>query len=149
MITIEQIDAFIKRTGASYETAKAYLSANDGDVDAAVLQYEKETNKKQPFSFKDLSDAIRHLVAKSNGTALRVCDKKQKTVLSLSLTVSAIGVVLAPALSAIGIGVMALSDYTFYIDKEDGSSINVNEWIMGSNKADDRTSNDPDQGTDA
>ena len=61
----------------------------------------------------------------------------------------AIGVVLAPALSAIGIGVMALSDYTFYIDKEDGSSINVNEWIMGSNKADDRTSNDPDQGTDA
>lgn len=129
MITVEQIDEFLKQTGATYEAAKRYLEQNAGDVEAAVNEYREHNKGKTPFTADDFVGAIKQLIARGNATSLKIVNAEGKTFLNLSLTISTLGVVLIPYLSLIGLGALALSDYTFLIEKEDGSVLNVNEWL--------------------
>ncbi|HHT45548.1 MAG TPA: DUF4342 domain-containing protein [Fastidiosipila sp.] len=129
MITVEQVDEFITKTGATYEAAKRYLEQNDGDVEAAVEEYREQHKDKEPFSADDFIGAIKQLIARGNATSLKIINNEGKTFLNLSLTISTLGVVLIPYLSLIGLGALALSDYTFLIEKSDGTVLNVNEWL--------------------
>ncbi|HHU12571.1 MAG TPA: DUF4342 domain-containing protein [Clostridiaceae bacterium] len=137
MITTEQIDAFMSQTGASYDTAKHYLKETDGDVDAALQKYRDDQSGKHAYTAQDFIQAIKEIVSKGNATSLRIENVEGKTVLNLSLTISALGVVLVPYLSLIGLGALALTDYSFYVDKADGTVINVHDWLLGKKKRQD------------
>ena len=50
-------------------------------------------------------------------------------MLSLSLTVSAIGFVINPIVAILGVGAALTSEYDFKIIMEDGSTIDVKEYI--------------------
>ncbi len=45
MVTIEMIDEFRRRTGASYDEAKTLLARHNGDILEAIIEYERVSSK--------------------------------------------------------------------------------------------------------
>lgn len=163
MITMEKIDYVISVTGESYaEVRRALLDAN-GDVDEAIdlLRgrrqeiYQEEVSDKEAYqqgyeeakkekeesgfanqleNFADeIVDAIKEIWNKGNASKL-VIENNGKTVLSLSLTVSAIGIVIAPVASLIGVSAAVISKYDFKIILDTGEEIDLKEYIKNKKK---------------
>lgn len=143
MITIEKIDYVMNSTHSSYEVVKKALLETDGDVDEAIkiiknssiMVIENESNEnftqsddEDKITFDDILDAIKEIWAKGNASKLSI-EKNGEIVLNLSLTVSAIGVILAPVAAVIGIGLFLIDDYEFKITLDTGEIINVKSYI--------------------
>ena len=136
MITMEKIDYVMNVTGASYEVVRVALLDADGDVDKAiniirhsvVIPEKKDNNKKEFINFEDIKNAIKEIWDKGNASKLRV-EKDGETVLSLSLTVSAVGLILAPLASLVGAGVVLVNDYDFKIVMDSGEIIDIKDYI--------------------
>jgi hypothetical protein len=77
----------------------------------------------------DIIDAIKEIWRKGNASRLDI-EKDGKAVLSISLTIGAIGVLLAPVAALIGIGAALVTEYTIKITLDDGTVINVNEFAI-------------------
>lgn len=148
MITMEKIDYVISVTGASYEVVREALLASDGDVDIAIGAImdvqgtqadatEREDGKSVQDQVKnrinklseDIIDAIKDLVATGNATRLEVVDDKGKEIINMSLTLGTLGTVLAPHLVILGLGVGLIAKCTFYVHLENGTKIDVKEYI--------------------
>lgn len=160
MINLEKIDYVINATGASYELVRDALLNTDGDVDRAIGYIEakrgaeefkkdekieaeaeviEEKESKNKF-FGDVSDtldeiidAIKEIWRKGNASRL-IVEKNKETVLSLSLTVSTIGALIAPIASLLGLTVAYITDYDFKIIMADGDVIDVREYLRGKRK---------------
>ncbi len=87
-----------------------------------------DTNKQAPQA-SDIIDAIKEIWRKGNASRLDI-EKEGKTVLSISLTVGAIGLLLAPVAALIGIGAALVIDYIVKITLDNGTVINVNEFAV-------------------
>ena len=154
MITLESIDYVINMTGASYDDVRVALLEADGNVDKAIKLINergqgtktKEQQKEEEKSGKswreytsktighvqqsldEILDGIKDILKKGNARKLLI-EKDGETVLSLSLTVSAIGFVINPIVAILGVGAALTSEYDFKIIMEDGSTIDVKEYI--------------------
>lgn len=160
MISMEKIDYVINITGASYDIVRKALLDSDGDVDVAIdliknqksdksdtieaeVIFDEEENSKQKERkdyFEDFSDAMEEIIGaikeiwkKGNARRLLV-EKDDETVLSLSLTTSAIGVALALPASLLGLSAAYIYDYTFKIIMEDGQVIDIKEYLKDKSK---------------
>lgn len=164
MINMTKIDYVINTTGASYEIVRKALLDSDGDVDLAIefikegkykekvesskvfeseeekTSYENRENKSgreyvdEVIKYLDeIVDAIKEIWRKGNASRL-VVEKDNETVLSLSLTTSAIGMILALPASLIGISAAYIYDYSFKIIMENGEVIDVKEYLKDKSK---------------
>lgn len=150
MITLESIDYVINMTGASYDDVRVALLEADGNVDKAIKlinergqgtktkeeqksgkswrEYTSKTIGHVQQSLDEILDGIKDILKKGNARKLLI-EKDGETVLSLSLTVSAIGFVINPIVAILGVGAALTSEYDFKIIMEDGSTIDVKEYI--------------------
>lgn len=160
MISMEKIDYVINITGASYDIVRKALLDSDGDVDVAIdliknkredksetieaeVIFDEEENSKEKERkdyFEDFSetmeeiiDAIKEIWKKGNARRLLV-EKGDETVLSLSLTTSAIGLALALPASLLGLSAAYIYDYSFKIIMEDGQVIDIKEYLKDKSK---------------
>lgn len=159
-MTFEKIDAVMAATGAGYDAVKEALIATDGDVERAInlvrkIRDDEFTGSEQSWyhapnsddfktdtetakedkgfpSAKDILETIKDIWRKGNASTLRV-EKKGNTVLKLPLTVSAIGVILAPVAALIGFGAVLITEYTITIELDNGDVISVNELALKRN----------------
>jgi hypothetical protein len=92
-----------------------------------------DTNKQGPQTGDpqagDIIEAIKEIWRKGNASRLDI-EKDAKTVLSIPLTVGAIGLLLAPVAALIGIGAALVTDYIVKITLDNGTVINVNEFAV-------------------
>ncbi len=136
MITMEKIDYVMNITGASYEVVRVALLDSDGDVDGAiniirhsvVIPEREEKTKKDFINFEEIKNAIKEIWDKGNASKLTV-EKDGETVLSLSLTVSAVGLILAPLAAFVGAGLVIINDYDFKVLMDSGEVIDIKEYI--------------------
>ena len=157
MINMTKIDYVINATGASYDIVRKALLDSDGDVDEAIKfindgkydesaeaskvfeneeekeSYENRENKTGINYLDEIVDAIKEIWRKGNARRLLV-EKGDETVLSLSLTTSAIGMILALPASLIGISAAYIYDYSFKIVMENGEVIDVKEYLKDKSK---------------
>ncbi|MGO1580989.1 MAG: DUF4342 domain-containing protein [Peptoniphilaceae bacterium] len=144
MISMEKIDYVINVTGASYDIVRLALLDSDGDVDLAIKSInssislftssENNGNTKKDFiNFEDIKKAIKDIWEKGNASKL-IVEKDGETVLSLSLTVSAIGVVLSPLAAILGFGIGLEKDYEFKIIMSNKEVIDLKEYIRSMKK---------------
>ena len=164
MINMTKIDYVINATGASYEIVRKALLDSDGDVDEAIKfisegKYDESAEASKVFEKKEkkesyenrenktgreyvdevinyldeIVDAIKEIWRKGNARRLLV-EKDNETVLSLSLTTSAIGMILALPASLIGISAAYIYDYSFKIVMENGEVIDVKEYLKDKSK---------------
>ena len=164
MINMTKIDYVINITGASYDIVRKALLDSDGDVDVAISyiregkydvnidpskiyenEEEKESDPKgERKSSKDYVDdvinyldeileAIKEIWRKGNARRLLV-ENKGETVLSLSLTTSAIGMLLALPASLLGLSAAYVYDYSFKIIMDNGEVIDVKEYLKDKSK---------------
>ncbi|MBP2025275.1 DUF4342 domain-containing protein [Peptoniphilus stercorisuis] len=136
MITMEKIDYVMNITGASYEVVRVALLDADGDVDRAikiimhsvVIPEKKEDEKKDFINFDEIKNAIKEIWDKGNASKI-IVSKDDEIVLSLPLTVSALGLVLAPLAALVGAGVVLVTDYDFKVIMDSGEIIDLKEYI--------------------
>lgn len=147
MISMEKIDYVINVTGASYDIVRLALLDSDGDVDLAIKSINSSINlftssennenngntKKDFINFEDIKKAIKDIWEKGNASKL-IVEKDGETVLSLSLTVSAIGVVLSPLAAILGFGIGLEKDYEFKIIMSNKEVIDLKEYIRSMKK---------------
>lgn len=161
MINIEKVDYVINSTGASYELVREALLNADGDVDRAIGYIEAKKDKandlksdekieveaevieeneaKKEFfggvteTIDDIVAGIKEIWRQGNASRL-IVERGNETVLSLSLTVSTIGVIIAPLASLLGLTVAYITDYNFKIIMADGKIIDVREYLSNKNK---------------
>lgn len=81
----------------------------------------------------EIVDAIKEIWRKGNASRLLV-EKDNETVLSLSLTTSAIGMILALPASLLGISAAYIYDYSFKIIMDNGELIDVKEYLKDKSK---------------
>lgn len=158
MINMEKIDYVISVTGADYETVREALLNADGNVDLAIGyimgQQDGESHREEAskgsfsdFNFKDVNKefegfsnkvsdfteeilaAVREIIKTGNATKIVVTDENDKELLSVSLTIGAIGTVFAPYLALISAGVGLISKCEFYVHFKDGRVVNVKDYI--------------------
>ena len=154
MINMTKIDYVINATGASYEIVRKALLDSDGDVDEAIKfisegkydesaeaskvfenEEEKESyeNRENKTGKEYVDEVINYLDEIVDARRLLV-EKDNETVLSLSLTTSAIGMILALPASLIGISAAYIYDYSFKIVMENGEVIDVKEYLKDKSK---------------
>lgn len=128
-ITLEMVDELIEKTGVSYEEAKRMLQENDGDVNAVIQRLMSQEHEKQ-YS----TDAIDEVLSKiketiEKGSAARLVVKKDdKVVLNIPAVFGFVGL-MAPFLTAAGLGGIILTGHEIKIENKDGSVIDVNQMI--------------------
>lgn len=132
-ITLEKIDQILDRTGVSYQEAKDALVNANGDVVDALIYLEgknkskfKEFNEKSAEMMENLKDVLR----KGNITRVMV-EKDGEILLNLPVTIGAIGLVLGPVATIIGVSAAVASKYKIKILKDDGQVIDLNEMTEG------------------
>lgn len=164
MINMTKIDYVINITGASYNIVRKALLDSDGDVDVAISYiregkydvnidpsrvYENEEEKESDpkgerktgreyvddvINYLDeILEAIKEIWRKGNASRLLV-ENKGETVLSLSLTTSAIGMLLALPASLLGLSAAYVYDYSFKIIMDNGEVIDVKEYLKDKSK---------------
>lgn len=128
-ISLEKIDTIRERTGVSYKEAKEALERNNGNVVDALVEIEN-SEKNDGFNFNQKSEEIistlKETVKKGNVTKI-ILERDGETIMNIPVTAGAIGAVLAPQLSALGIAAAMISKTTIKIVKEDGEIVSLNK----------------------
>lgn len=128
-ISLEKIDTIRERTGVSYKEAKEILERNNGDIVEALIDIEnnkKESNFNINQTSEEVISKLKDIVKKGNITKIML-KKDGETIMNIPVTAGAIGAVLAPQLSAIGIAAAMISRTTIEIVKENGEVVSLNE----------------------
>ncbi|OPJ57000.1 DUF4342 domain-containing protein [Alkalithermobacter paradoxus] len=128
-ITLEKIDQILERTEVSYAEAKEALINSNGDVIEALIYLEKKNKK----VFKginekgnELIDKLREALKRGNITRV-ILEREGDVILNLPVSVGAIGLVIAPVASIIGVSAAMVTNYKLKIIKDDGESIDLSE----------------------
>ncbi|KXZ39692.1 protein of unknown function [Alkalithermobacter thermoalcaliphilus JW-YL-7 = DSM 7308] len=130
-ITLEKIDQIMDRADVGYAEAKEALVNSNGDVIEALIYLEKKNKK----VFKNLNlnekgneliERLREALKKGNITRV-IIEREGDIILNLPVSVGAIGLVMAPVASIIGVSAAMVTNYRIKIVKDDGETIDLNE----------------------
>lgn len=129
---LQKIDEVVRRTNASYATAKKALEEADGDVLEAVILIETKYNTFKNSDAKskgeEVLDEIKKILEKGSATKLTI-KKNNEIILNLPITAGAVGLVISPFLALTGITAALLTQCTVEIQQADGQIIDVNEAV--------------------
>lgn len=151
MITLEDLERLMAETGAGFELCSMALKARDGDYDLAretvykimnenrgegqeieesyidagyAENRNQEGNESEGLSFDQFWKTCKEVLSKVNATSI-VVRKEGRVLLNLSVTVGAIGLILAPLASLFALGAAFFTQYEVVIVLEDGREINI------------------------
>ncbi|SHG91342.1 DUF4342 domain-containing protein [Tepidibacter thalassicus] len=133
-ITLEKIDEIMKRMNVSYEKAKeALVNANGDVVDALIYLEKKDVNVLKGINEKgnELIEKLKEILKKGNVTRVMV-EKDGDVLLNLPVTVGAIGLVLGPVATIVGVSAAMVTKYKIKIVKDDGETLDLNEMTQDS-----------------
>ncbi len=128
-ISIDKIDTVVARTSASFKEAKEALEKNGGDViDAIIYLEESKSTWTDDISDKgeDVIEKVKAVIKEGNVTKV-VVKRNGKTIVSIPMTLAAIGAVLYVKAALIGLGVAYVAQCTIEIEKNNGEVIYVNK----------------------
>ena len=74
-------------------------------------------------------DAIKEIWHKGNASRLAIENEEGKTVLSVSLNVSALAIAIKPVIALIGLGATVISKYSIKVYMDDGEVIDIKKYI--------------------
>lgn len=151
--TYEVVRKALLDSDGDVDKAIEYINSSkyeEENVDASkVYENEEEKNKEEEKkahsksgndyfdevinSLDEIIDAIKEIWRKGNARRLLV-EKDNETILSLSLTTSAIGMVLALPASLLGLSAAYIYDYSFKIIMENGEVIDIKEYLKDKSK---------------
>ncbi|MCD5414841.1 MAG: DUF4342 domain-containing protein [Clostridiales bacterium] len=131
-INLENIDIVRERAGVSYKKAReAIEQANGNIVDALIFLEEEAERKKWTESVGDMGndmlEKLKVLINKGNVTRI-IIKKEGEVLLNIPVTAGAIGIVLAPIASIIGVSAAILTKMTVEIVTKDGKVVNIDKF---------------------
>jgi len=127
---LEKIDLIRERTGVSYKEAKEAIDQAGGNVVDALVLLEERTEKGWMDSVgvmgNDVIDKLKKIVSKGNVTRI-ILKRDGEVMLNIPVTAGAIGVVLAPFVSLIGVSAALASKASIEIVKDNGEVVDIND----------------------
>ncbi|AOY77548.1 DUF4342 domain-containing protein [Clostridium formicaceticum] len=129
-INLENIDIIRERTGVSYKKAKEALENAGGNVVEALIALEGENNSKwtknMGMTGNEIIEKLKRVIEKGNVTRV-ILKKDDEVMLNIPITAGAIGVVLAPLASLLGISAALVTKTKIEIVQNDGKVLDLNE----------------------
>ncbi|WP_026476311.1 DUF4342 domain-containing protein [Alkaliphilus transvaalensis] len=133
-INLEKIDTIRERTGVSYKEAKEVLERNNGNLVDSLIELEEKGNKNWSESLgiagNDIIEKLKRIIKTGNVTRV-ILKKDGEIMLNIPVTAGAVGVVLAPLVSIIGVSAAVASKATIEIVKKDGEVVDINDYAEG------------------
>jgi hypothetical protein len=126
-INLELIDELRKRTKVSYEDARDALEKCNGDMVEALIYLEKQ-KKIEPENCNSFYEKVKSIISKGNNTDF-IVNKKDKVILSLSVTVVVIITIIAPYIVIPGILLALLTGHRIKLQGKNGDDMKVNETL--------------------
>ncbi len=129
-INLEKVDIVRERTGVSYKEAKEALEQNNGDVVESIIAIEEKNGKTwmntMSLAGNEIIEKLKYLIKKGNVS--RVMLKRDgEILLNVPVTAGAIGVMLAPIVSLLGVSAAIATKTTIEIIKNNGEIVDINE----------------------
>ncbi|QUH21036.1 DUF4342 domain-containing protein [Alkaliphilus sp. B6464] len=129
-INLEKVDIVRERTGVSYKEAKEALEQNNGDVVESIIAIEEKNGKTwmntMSLAGNEVIEKLKYLIKKGNVS--RVMLKRDgEILLNVPVTAGAIGVMLAPIVSLLGVSAAIATKTTIEIIKNNGEIVDINE----------------------
>ncbi|KAB3533247.1 DUF4342 domain-containing protein [Alkaliphilus serpentinus] len=129
-ISLEKIDIIRERTGISYKEAREVLEKTNGDIVEALIAIEDKQDKKWTDTINvagnEVVEKLKTLIKKGNVTRI-ILKKDGEVMLNIPVTAGAVGVVLGPFVSIVGISAALLSKATIEIVKSNGDVVDIND----------------------
>ncbi|HZX21706.1 MAG TPA: DUF4342 domain-containing protein [Clostridia bacterium] len=130
MITLEKIDIVRERTGVSYKEAKEALEQNDGDVVETIIFIEEKHGKTWMDTMSvvgnEIVEKLKTVIKKGNVSRI-ILKKDGEVLLNVPVTAGAIGVMLYPTISLLGVATALFTKATIEIVKDSGEVVDINE----------------------
>ena len=130
MVTLEKIDIIRERTGVSYKEAKEALEQNDGQVIETIISIEEKQGKTWMDTMSvvgnEIVEKLKAVIKKGNVSRIML-KKDGETLLNVPVTAGAIGVMLYPTVSLLGVAAALFTKATIEIVKESGEVVDINE----------------------
>lgn len=130
MITLEKIDIVRERAGVSYKEAKEALEQNDGDVIETIISIEEKHGKTWMDTMSvvgnEVIEKLKTVIKKGNVSRI-VLKKDGEVLLNVPVTAGAIGIMLYPMISLLGISAALITKATIEIVKDSGEVVDINE----------------------
>ena len=129
-IDLEKIDIIRERTGVSYKKAKDALEGAGGSVVDALIALEEETDtkwtKNMSMAGNEMIEKLKKVIEKGNVTRV-LLKKDDEVLLNIPVTAGALGVILAPLASLLGISAALVTKTKIEIVRDDGKVFDLNE----------------------
>ncbi|GAB6084852.1 DUF4342 domain-containing protein [Alkaliphilus crotonatoxidans] len=129
-INLEKIDIIRERTGVSYREAKEVLEKYDGNVVEALIELEDKTGRNwtetMGIAGNEVIEKLKAIIKKGNVTKI-ILKKDGEVLLNIPVTAGAVGVVLAPLVSILGVSTALASRATIEIVKSNGEVVDLND----------------------
>lgn len=129
-INLEKVDIVRERTGVSYKEAKDALEQNNGDVIESIISIEQKHGNSwmgtMSVTGNEIIEKLKTLIQKGNVSRI-VLKKEGETLLNVPVTAGAIGVILAPIVSLLGVSAAIATKTTIEIIKNNGEVVDINE----------------------
>lgn len=130
MVTLEKIDIVRERTGVSYKEAKEALEQNDGQVIETIISIEEKHDKTWVDTMSvvgnEIVEKLKAVIKKGNVSRIML-KKDGETLLNVPVTAGAIGVMLYPTISLLGVAAALFTKATIEIVKDSGEVVDINE----------------------
>ncbi len=130
MITLEKIDIIRERTGASYKEAKEALEQNDGDIIETIIFIEEKHGRTWVDTMSvmgnEIVEKLKAIIKKGNVSRI-ILKKDEEVLLNVPITAGAIGVMLYPTVSLLGVFAALVTKATIEIVKDTGEVVDINE----------------------
>lgn len=129
-INLEKIDILRERTGVSYKEAKEVLERAEGNIVDALIELEERNKHSWVESMgvagNEVIEKLKAIIKKGNVTRV-ILKKDGEVLLNIPVTAGAIGVMLAPMVSLLGVSTALVSKMTIEIVKSDGQVYDLND----------------------
>ncbi len=130
MITLEKIDIVRERTGVSYKEAKEALEENNGELVESIISIEENYGKTwvntMSIAGNEVVEKLKAIIKKGNVSRI-ILKKDGEVLLNIPITAGAIGIMLSPTLSLLGVSAALISKANIEIVKDDGEVVDINE----------------------
>lgn len=129
-INLEKVDIVRERTGVSYKEAKEALEQNNGDVVESIISIEEKNGKTwmntMSLAGNEIIEKLKYLIKKGNVSRIML-KRDGEILLNVPVTAGAIGVMLAPIVSLLGVSAAIATKTTIEIIKNNGEIVDINE----------------------
>ena len=124
-VTLEQIDELRKRANVSYNDAREALEASNGDVLEALVYLENH-KKVDTKTYSTITEKAKKLIKKGNETSF-IIKKRDKIVINIPVTIAVGITVIAPHISAIGVGLSLVTGHKIKFEGKNGEDMKINK----------------------